>query len=229
MATMRSALHTYKNFSLLAKSLLLLVLFLGAVSVFLYRDRFQVDAMGDWVQTHRYMAPLLFTLVYAVLTTLFFPSTLMSLAGGILFGPLIGIILNLMGATLSAITSFSIGRYLAADWLERHLKGELKELKHGVEKQGWRFVLMLRIVPGLPFALFNYALGVTRIPLLHFAAVTAACILPRVIFLTYAGYTGRRVIADGTIGTAALLILITTGSLIAFFSVLLYFRGKPLG
>lgn len=199
---------------LAARIMLFTVLALGALTVYLHQDQFDVLALALWVEQHPTTAPLLFVLAYVLLTILFFPSTLMSLTGGILFGPLTGILYNQIGATLSAGLSFIIARYLAADWLENRLAGELRELKHGVERKGWRFVLLLRAVPGLPFALFNYALGLTRIRLMHFLAVTALCILPRVIFLSYAGHTGRRAIAGREVGIEHLLILLVLGSLI---------------
>jgi uncharacterized membrane protein YdjX (TVP38/TMEM64 family) len=212
----------------IAKTLLLVLILLGTATVYLHRDNYDVEEMTQWVETHPYIAPFLFVLTYTLLTALLFPSPLLCLSGGVLFGPVPGILLNLGSATLSAITTFAIGRYLAADWLEKRLEGELRDIKHGVERKGWRFVLMLRLIPGLPFTLFNYALGLTRIHLLQFAGVTALCILPRVIFLTYVGYTGQRALAGEEIGVWPVLVMLVAGTLIAAGYLTKRLKTKPL-
>jgi len=55
--------------------------------------------------------------------------------------------------------------------------------------------------------MLNYALGLTRIRLLHFVTVTFICIFPRVIVYSYAGYTGRKAIAGEVIQPQMLLIM----------------------
>jgi uncharacterized membrane protein YdjX (TVP38/TMEM64 family) len=187
---------------------------LGAVAVYLFREQLDVAALQLWVDNNPMTAPLLFIILYVALTTLLFSSAVLSLTGGILFGPLWGSLINQLAATLSAAATFMIARYLSADWLERRLGGELRELKHGVERRGWRFVLVLRIVPGLPFSLLNYALGLTRIRLLHFVSVTSLCILPRVIFFSYAGYTGRRAAVGKEIDLETVLILAVLATIV---------------
>ena len=59
-------------------------------------------------------APLVHVVLFAVGTVLFVPGAIFGLAGGALFGPLWGTLLNLAGATLGATAAFLIARYLAA-------------------------------------------------------------------------------------------------------------------
>lgn len=186
---------------------LLTLLVSGSLAIYLARDRFDVSAMELWVAENPLSAPVLFILLYVLLVTLLFPSTLVSLTGGVLFGPVWGTLYVQLGAILSAALEFVLARYLLADWVESRLNAELRKLKTGVENRGWRFVLLLRILPGLPFALLNYTLGLTRIRLLHFLVVTFLCILPRVIFFTYAGDTGRRAVEGQDISVQTLIIV----------------------
>lgn len=202
------------TFNRFARVLLLLLITLGSITLFLQREHFNLEEMVTWAREYPVAAHLYFIVLYVVLTALFFPSPILSLAGGVLFGPLSGGLLSLIGATLSAVTTFNIGRYLAADWLERRIDGGFREIKHGVEKKGWRFVLMLRLVPGLPFTLFNYALGLTRIHILHFASVTALCIAPRTFFLSYAGYTGRLAATGNEPAVETLFVLLLLAAVI---------------
>ena len=190
-----------------ARLALTILLALGAIVVFIYRDQIDVITLENWLADHPVSAPLLFALFYIVMTLLFFPGTLLSLMGGALFGPLWGSIYNQLSAILGATLTFLVARYLAADWVEKKLADNVKEFKAGVEAKGWRFVLLVRLVPVVPFTMLNYALGLTRIRLLHFVTVTFICIFPRVIAYSYAGYTGRKAIAGEEIQPQMLLIM----------------------
>jgi uncharacterized membrane protein YdjX (TVP38/TMEM64 family) len=119
-----------------------------------------IKSVGFW-------APLAHMLLFALGTVLFAPGAIFGLAGGALFGPLWGTMLNLAGATFGATAAFLVARYLAADWVRRKANGRINRLINGVEAEGWRFVAFVRLVPVFPFNLTNYALGLTRISLQH--------------------------------------------------------------
>lgn len=184
-----------------SKHLLRLVLFLLlAVAITLaviYRDQFHAATLKDWVQDAGPVAPLLFILIRALATVLFLPGSIMTLTGGALFGPVFGTFYNLTGATLGATLAFLVSRYLAADWVANKAGGHAKQLINGVEEEGWRFVAFVRLVPLFPFNLLNYALGLTRIRLLHYIIATYIFMLPGAIAFTYLGYAGREAIAGG--------------------------------
>ena len=156
--------------------LMRIILFLGllvAVTLaIIYRDQFDVAALESWVRDAGPVAPLLFMLIYAVAAILFLPGSVLTLAGGALFGPLLGTLYNLTGATLGATLAFLIARYLASDWVADKTGGRIKHLINGVEGEGWRFVAFVRLVPLFPFNLLNYALGLTRLRLLHYILAT---------------------------------------------------------
>jgi rhodanese-related sulfurtransferase/membrane protein DedA with SNARE-associated domain len=118
-----------------------------------------------------------------------------SLAGGALFGPFWGTLWNLTGATVGATLAFLIARYIAADWIARKTGGLLKRLIDGIDAEGWRFVAFVRLVPLFPFNLSNYALGLTRISLHHYAIPTLVCMVPGAVAYTWIGYAGRGALA----------------------------------
>ena len=139
--------------------------------------------------------PLLFMVLYALATVLFLPGSVLTLAGGALFGPLWGTFYNLTGATLGAAFAFLVARYLASDWVQARVgtgtDGRVGRLVKGVEAEGWRFVAFTRLVPLFPFNLLNYALGLTRIPFLQYLVATYFCMLPGAVAYTYLGYAGE--------------------------------------
>ena len=187
--------------SMNSNRLMRIVLFLGllvAVTLaILYRDQFDAAALEAWVRDAGPVAPLLFVLLYAVAAILFLPGTVFTLAGGALFGPVLGTLYNLTGATLGATLAFLVSRYLVADWVAARAGGRVKQLINGVEGEGWRFVAFVRLVPLFPFNLLNYALGLTRLRLLHYIIATFVFMTPGAIAYTYLGYAGREAVAGG--------------------------------
>ena len=162
-------------------------------------------------------APILFVLMYALATVLFVPGSLLTVAGGALFGPIWGTLWNLTGATLGATLAFMIARYVVSDWVSSRAGERLGRLIRGVEEEGWRFVAFVRLVPLFPFNLVNYALGLTRIRLRDYVLASFACMAPGAIAYTYLGYAGREAAAgsSGAIRTGfiALALLATVAFL----------------
>lgn len=200
----------------LARIAMLLVLLVGIGLAIANRDAFDAATLEAWVEQAGIAGPLAFVLIYVLATILFLPGSVMTLAGGALFGPVLGTVLNLTGATLGASLAFLVSRHLASDRVARRTGGRLKQLIQGVESEGWRFVAFVRLVPLFPFNLLNYALGLTRIPFWHYVIASCVCMLPGAIAYTYLGYAGREAIAGGESLIQKILIGIALLAAVAF-------------
>ncbi len=176
---------------------LLVILVAGIALAITFRDRIDIAALEPWIQGAGAAAPLVFMCIYALGAVFFLPGSVLTLAGGALFGPVWGTFYNVTGATIGATLAFLVARYLAAHWVEERTGGRLKQLKQGVEAEGWRFVAFVRLVPLFPFNLLNYALGLTRIRLSHYVMASYVCMLPGAIAYTYLGYAGREAVTGG--------------------------------
>ena len=117
----------------LIRLLLIAGLAAGAALALVYRDRFDGAALESWVQSAGIAAPLLFMLIYALAAVLFLPGSVLTLAGGALFGPVLGTFYNLTGGTLGAMLAFLIARYLFSDFVARKAGGRvpMRELRNG--------------------------------------------------------------------------------------------------
>lgn len=177
--------------------IILIFLVVGITTAIVYRRHFNVATLENWLTSAGHMAPLMFIVIYIISTTLFLPGSVLTIAGGILFGPIWGTFYNLTGATIGATIAFLIARYLASDWVTRKSSGWFKQLIEDVEAEGWRFVAFVRVVPLFPFSLLNYALGLTHIRLFHYVVTSYICMLPGAIAYTYLGYAGRNAVAGG--------------------------------
>ncbi len=198
------------------KIILLFVLVAGISLAVVYRDKFDITALEIWISDAGVLAPIVFMLIYALATVLFLPGSFLTLAGGALFGPVLGTFYNLTGATLGATLAFLISRYLASDWVEDKTGGKIKQLIKGVEGEGWRFVAFVRLVPLFPFNLLNYALGLTKIRFLHYLVATYIFMLPGAFAYTYLGYAGREAIGGGEGLIQKILIALALLAVVAF-------------
>jgi uncharacterized membrane protein YdjX (TVP38/TMEM64 family)/rhodanese-related sulfurtransferase len=181
------------------------------MAIYPYRTLVDVGALGRIVQGAGPWGPLLYMTLYAVGTVLSFPGAVLTLAAGALFGPVLGAFYALTGATIGATAAFAIARYMASDWVARRAGGRTRQLIDGVEKEGWRFVAFVRLVPLFPFNLVNYALGLTRIRMLDYALASYVFMLPGAFAYAYLGYAGQKALAgnEGAIrnGLLALSLL----------------------
>jgi uncharacterized membrane protein YdjX (TVP38/TMEM64 family)/rhodanese-related sulfurtransferase len=162
------------------------------------RDRLDLEALDASLSALGLWAPVAYLGLYAAGAVAFLPGSLFSLAGGALFGPVWGTVLNLSGATIGASIAFLIARYIAGGWVERTAGGRLKRLIGGVEAEGWRFVAFVRLVPLFPFNLTNYALGLTRIKFVPYVVTSFICMAPGALAYTWLGHAGREALSGDT-------------------------------
>ncbi len=208
----------------------LVVVLLAAIALAVfYRGAFDAAALEAWIRHAGPAGPLLFMAIYAVAAVLFLPGSVLTLAGGVLFGPVLGAFYSLTGATAGATLAFLLARYVASGWVERRTGGRLKQLKQGVEAEGWRFVAFVRLVPLFPFNLLNYALGLTRIKLSHYAIASYVFMLPGAVAYTYLGYAGREAVGGGQgIIQKALLALALLGAIVFIPRLVSRLRRRPM-
>ena len=154
-----------------------------------YLNLDNLNALRDWINGFGAIAPIVFVTVYAAAIVAFLPATPLTLLAGLVFGTMWGTLWAAVGATMGATLAFLVGRYaargLVESWKEDHER--IQYLDDGVEKHGWRMLLITRLVPVFPFSLQSYAYGLTKIGLGTYVLLTAACITPGVAVYTFAG------------------------------------------
>lgn len=167
------------------RALLLLALLVAAVAAVHLTGlaaALRQERLQQLIEGYGMLAPLAYMLIYALAPVLFLPGLPITIAGGLLFGPLWGVVYTMLGATTGAALAFLSARYLARDWVAGKLTGPAwQKLDHEVAEHGWKVVAVTRLIPAFPFNLLNYALGLTKIPFAHYLAATFVCMLPACI------------------------------------------------
>lgn len=173
-----------------------LILVLSAIVVTAYgtglTSYVSLDNLGmlrGWIDGFGALAPIVFIVVYAVAVVAFLPATPLTLLAGLVFGAVWGTLWAWIGATLGATLAFLVGRYAARGLVDswKADNERVRKLDEGVEKHGWRMLLVTRLVPVFPFSLQNYVYGLTKIGLGTYVLLTAVCIVPGAAVYTFAG------------------------------------------
>ena len=171
------------------------------VWTYVHHTDLDVATLERAVRGAGWWAPLEFMAIYTLATVLFIPGSVLTLVGGALFGPVAGTFYNLTGATCGATLAFLIARHVTSDWVRSKAGGRMKLVIEGVEREDWRFIAFVRLVPLFPFNLLNYVLGLTRIRLSRFVIVSYLAMLPGALAYTYLGYAGR----EAAVGDAGVI------------------------
>jgi uncharacterized membrane protein YdjX (TVP38/TMEM64 family) len=152
-----------------------------------------VDRLDAWFDGLGIWAPLIFILVWIAACVFFLPGLPVTIVGGLVFGAYWGTIYSSIGATLGATAAFLVGRYAARGMVERLIQKNkvLQKIDDGVSKQGWRMLMITRLVPVFPFNAQNYVYGLTKISLPTYVAVSFLCMLPGCAAFNFAASSVR--------------------------------------
>ncbi len=137
-----------------------------------------VGEVKSWIESGGPGAPVVFVVLYVVLTVLLFPAAVLTGAGGALFGVAVGTCLSVIGGTAGATAAFLIGRRLGRGTVERAAGRRVRALDAWLGRRGLTTVLYLRLFPVVPFNVLNYASGATAISARDYVLGTAVGIIP---------------------------------------------------
>ncbi|MEQ8834036.1 MAG: TVP38/TMEM64 family protein [Miltoncostaeaceae bacterium] len=115
--------------------------------------------------------PLLYVAVYLVRPLIFFSATVLTLAGGFLFGPVWGVVIVVIASNASAMIAYGLGRAVGGPALAAG-QGRVARLATRMRRRSFESVVIMRLV-FLPYDLVSYAAGAARINPLGFLAATA--------------------------------------------------------
>jgi uncharacterized membrane protein YdjX (TVP38/TMEM64 family) len=139
-----------------------------------------------------------YVVIYAVLVACSVPeAAIATVTGGLLFGTAAGGALAVIGASIGAVALFLAARYAFADLLAAHAAPFMTRIRPGIERDGFLYLLAIRLVPVFPFWLVNLAAAACGIRLLPFTAATLLGIIPGTLVFAAIGAGLSDVLAHG--------------------------------
>ncbi|MEC4749976.1 TVP38/TMEM64 family protein [Methylomicrobium sp. Wu6] len=134
------------------------------------------------------MATLAYAVIYIAVTGLSLPgATVLTLAGGALFGLWWGTLIVSFASSIGATLAFLAARFLFRDTIKANFGDRLAAIDAGVTKDGAYYLFSLRLVPLFPFFVINLAMGLTAIKTVTFYWVSQIGMLAGTLVYVNAG------------------------------------------
>jgi pyruvate/2-oxoglutarate dehydrogenase complex dihydrolipoamide dehydrogenase (E3) component/uncharacterized membrane protein YdjX (TVP38/TMEM64 family) len=209
----------------LALRLLIALLFLAGLAAFFAFDvsqylnletlREQRDRLLELVEANFAFSILIYLGIYIAMAALSVPgAAILTLAGGALFGVLVGTLVVSFASTIGATLVFLAARFLFRETIQQRFGKRLKAIDRGIERDGAFYLLALRLVPVFPFWLINLLMALTRLKTWTFYWVSQIGMLPATVIYVNAGTQLAQVdglgdvLSPGLIGAFVLLGLL---------------------
>ena len=163
---------------------------LAAAVVGLYfspvRDQLTRDNVRAFVEHLRglWYGPAIFVGTFMLACVFALPASVFVIAAGFIWGWLLGSAYAVVGGMLGAIVSFYLGRFVGEGMLAKFGRVGRAVAKQ-VDHAGFRSLLVLRFIPGIPFAVLNYGAGVAGVRVRDFAASTLVGVIPPMFVFAY--------------------------------------------
>jgi uncharacterized membrane protein YdjX (TVP38/TMEM64 family) len=152
--------------------LYLLILIAILIGAFFYFDlqqlltleklKSQRETIGSYRNDHPLLATAIYALVYIAVTGLSLPgASILTLAGGAVFGLLWGTLIVSFASSIGATLAFLAARFLFRDAVNTRFGHQLKEIDTGIARDGAFYLFTLRLVPLIPFFVINLVMGLT--------------------------------------------------------------------
>jgi len=139
-------------------------------------------------QSHRFAVIAAYMGIYIGVTTLSLPgAAVLTLAGGALFGVVLGTIIVSFASTIGATLACAVSRFLMRDWVQEKFGEKLAVINTGIEKDGAFYLFSLRLVPVFPFFMINLLMGLTKMRLFTFFWVSQIGMLAGTVVYVNAG------------------------------------------
>ena len=164
------------------------------------------------------LAPVVYVAMFAVLPAFFFPVAVLALAGGLVFGLWLGALYTFIGAVINCSVMFWMARYIGRQQIEDLItkrldakwRGRLSKLEG---REGFVLLIVLRLIPAVPYNLINYAFGLTGMGYGTYILASALGIIPGTFAFINIGDKAMDVSSPGfwiAIGLLMLLLVVTT-------------------
>ncbi|MGB6780128.1 MAG: TVP38/TMEM64 family protein [Planococcus citreus] len=167
---------------------LLVAVAIGLV-IWLSRSVFDVEAedLRSWILSFGLWAPVIYIIVYTIRPLIFFPASVLSIAGGLAFGAWMGTFYTIIGATLGAMLSFLVAKVVGRSIVTKEWTGNAAKFQAQMEHNGFLYVLLFRLIPVINFDLISYMAAIAKVRFASFALATLIGIIPGTFAYNFLG------------------------------------------
>lgn len=198
--------------------LLILCLMGGLIALCHQLHLTDLESVRTFILSFGILAPVIYIIMFTLVPLTLFPDAILAISAGTIFGVFWGSVYTMIGALCGAALSFSIARYLGRDWVMKLIHHKAQWFEEGVEKQGFLIILVLRLVPLIPFDIISYGAGLSKIKFKDFIVASLIGIIPGVVIYVNLG--------DKALDVHSPSFIISIALLIGLFSISYLFKKK---
>jgi pyruvate/2-oxoglutarate dehydrogenase complex dihydrolipoamide dehydrogenase (E3) component/uncharacterized membrane protein YdjX (TVP38/TMEM64 family) len=167
-------------------------------------------SLRAWDAQHPWTSAAIYFAIYALVTALSLPgATILTLAGGAVFGLWRGLLIVSFASSVGATLAFLAARFLMRDAVQRRFGERLKAMDAGIARDGAFYLFTLRLVPLFPFVLINLLMGLTTMPAFTYYWVSQLGMLPGTIVYVLAGTQLGQIASARSLFSPGLLLAFT--------------------
>lgn len=168
------------------------------------------EGLRNYIASFGIFGPMVYMAMFSVIPS----GSVIAIAGGMAFGMFWGTLYTIIGAGIGATVAFYLSRLLGRGIIERLIKGKVQKFDEGIEKGGFLLILILRLIPIIPFNVISYGAGLTRIRYTDYILSTMIGIVPGVLVFTNLGDKALYVRSPEFCLAIGILILMIIASII---------------
>lgn len=187
------------------------------VAVFLMQ-KIGVSELRELIGEHVLFAPMIYVLCFAILPIFLFPVPILAVVAGAAFGLFAGSLYTIIGAMINSVLMFYIARFLGFRAVSDFTQNSKSKILKTLGEPGGKFslILILRLMPLVPYNALNYACGVMNVSLREYVVATFVGIVPATFIMVNLGEKALDMRSNGFIIAcvlmAALVVLSSWGA-----------------
>jgi len=173
-------------------------------------DNPTAEGLKEYIASFGVFGPVVYMTMFSVIPA----GSVIAIAGGMAFGMYLGTLYTIIGAIIGATVAFYISKLLGRGVVEKIVKGKMLRIEDGIEKGGFLLILILRLIPIIPFNVISYGAGLTRIKYIDYMLATMLGIIPGVLVFTNLGDKALDVSSPDFLWAVGILSLMVIVSII---------------
>lgn len=177
-----------------------------------------LESVKTFVLSFGPLAPLIYILLFTLVPLTLFPDAVLAIASGTIFGVFWGSIYTMIGAACGATLSFFLARFFGRDLVMKLIRHRAEQFQDGIERQGFFVILIMRLIPLIPFDIISYGAGLSKIRYSDFLLGTLLGIVPGVLIYVNLG--------DKALDIGSPAFCLSMALLIGLFALSYYLKRK---
>jgi len=172
------------------------------------------DGLKEYITSRGVWGPIVYMIMFSVIPS----GSVIAIAGGMAFGVYLGTLYTIIGATLGATVAFYISKLLGRGAVEKLAKGKMLLIEEGIEHGGFLLILILRLIPIIPFNVISFGAGLTKVKYFDYMLATMFGIIPGSLVFVNLG--------DKAFDVRSLEFILAVGLLLLLVIVSKFFKNR---